>query len=198
MKMDLTCDLTVEEAFRQDAVALYDEAFGSKFSVAIPSDAKRRRLLESCLDLRSCIGVVADGRLVGITGIQTNDGSLTGGISFKALIQSLGVIGGVWAAGVLSLYERKNKAGELLMDGIAVNASHRGLGIGGHMISAVKHYAQSNGYASIRLDVIDTNESAKRLYERSGFQSVKTESFPYLRWLLGFGGVTTMTFQVQA
>ncbi|MFQ3232131.1 MAG: hypothetical protein ACI9DO_003526, partial [Reinekea sp.] len=36
----------------------------------------------------------------------------------------------------------------------------------------------------------------KKLYERKGFKAVKTERFPYLRWLLGFSGSTTMQLSV--
>lgn len=47
-------------------------------------------------------------------------------------------------------------------------------------------------YDYIQLDVIDTNEGAKRLYERKGFEQTQVHKFPYLKGLLGFGGVTTM------
>ena len=42
------------------------------------------------------------------------------------------------------------------------------------------------------LTVIDTNEGARRLYERKGFEETQVQKFPYLKSLLGFGGVTTM------
>ena len=90
------------------------------------------------------------------------------------------------------LYERKPKEGQLLMDGIAVRQDARGRGIGTRLLDEFKAYGREHGYANIRLDVIDTNPGARRLYERLGFVATKTEHFEYLRWFLGFGASTTM------
>ena len=78
------------------------------------------------------------------------------------------------------------------MDGISVSSDARGRGIGGRLLEEVESYAISHGFESIRLDVIDTNPDAKRLYERKGFSVTKSESFGWLRWLLGFGGSETL------
>ncbi|CAJ2376226.1 MAG: hypothetical protein IBGAMO2_240005 [Arenicellales bacterium IbO2] len=48
----------------------------------------------------------------------------------------------------------------------------------------------------MRLDVIDINPRARRLYERKGFVAVSTERFAWLRWLLKFGGATRMELRV--
>lgn len=53
------------------------------------------------------------------------------------------------------------------------------------------------GYCALRLDVIDTNPVARRLYERVGFQPVRTERFPYMKWLLGFAAATQMQFDLK-
>ena len=53
------------------------------------------------------------------------------------------------------------------------------------------------GFNRVRLDVIDINPRAKKLYERKGFKVVRTEKFPYLRRLLGFGGSTTMELDLE-
>ncbi len=72
----------------------------------------------------------------------------------------------------------------------------RGFGIGSQLLNHLKHFAQEQHYSQIRLGVIDTNPSAKRLYERQKFTPLKTERFEYLRWLLGFGASTTMVHHV--
>ncbi len=48
------------------------------------------------------------------------------------------------------------------------------------------------GVKRIRLDVIDTNPRAKKLYKQKGFEVVKEEVYLYLSWLLGFGVSSTM------
>jgi len=181
---------------RRAAAALYDEAFGEKFKAAISSESARLGLLEETFVGRFAVCATVDGTLVGLAGFHTVDGSLTGGIDSNELVSRLGIFRGVRAALVFSLYERGLKPGELLMDGIAVRQAYRGRGIGSRLLAEIVDYAGTHEFSCVRLDVIDTNSGARRLYERSGFTAVKSESFPYLRWLLGFGGVTTMTLEL--
>lgn len=189
---DLEFIVGIPEPFRRDAAALYEEAFGAKFGVAVRSRHRRVELLSESFLLDFGIAAVSNGTLLGIAGLQTADGSLTGGMSYRRLVQVLGFLPGSWAAIVFSLYERKNEEGGLLMDGISVRSDARGRGIGSRLLEEVEAYAIARGFKSIRLDVIDTNPDAKRLYERKGFRVTKSETFEGLRWLLGFGGSETL------
>jgi ribosomal protein S18 acetylase RimI-like enzyme len=83
------------------------------------------------------------------------------------------------------------------MDGIAVHCAYRGQGIGNTLIDKIICHATDLGLKSIRLDVIDTNPKAQKLYEKKGFRAIKTEQFPYLKWLLGFSSNTTMQLQLN-
>lgn len=185
------------ERYRSSAATLYDEAFGQKFSVAIRSDRKRLSLLESCFVPEFAIVALSGNKLVGIAGFHTPKGSLTAGITYSNLVSRLGFFEGTWAALIFSLYERKPIPGELLMDGIVVHRGFREKGIGSKLLDEVARYASEHRYDRVRLDVIDTNPRAKTLYEQKGFQAVKTEEYPYLRWLLGFGSSTTMELVVE-
>jgi GNAT superfamily N-acetyltransferase len=188
----------VPGALRIEAARLYDEVFHRKFSVAIGNPQKRRTLLAESLQLEYAAAAISGGRLVGLAGFHTRRGALTGGMNAGLLLDRLGTLGGLWAAMIFSLYERQPKASELLMDGIAVRKDMRGNGIGTHLLNDLKHYARENGFRTIRLDVIDTNPDAGRLYERQGFVATRTERFGCLRWLLGFGAATTMIFHVES
>ncbi|MDB3935703.1 GNAT family N-acetyltransferase [Granulosicoccus sp.] len=95
---------------------------------------------------------------------------------------------------MLALYERKAKDGELLMDGIVVDPEYRGNGVGTRLFSSLMDFAKSEQYSTIRLDVIDTNPGARRLYERRGFIEQKTVQFEFLRGMLGFGSSSTMIY----
>lgn len=186
----------LSESYRASAASLYDETFGRKFKTAVRSGQRRRSLLEDCFKREYAIVAVSGDKLVGIAGFHTQKGSFTGGITYKDLVSQLGFIRGSWAALIFSLYDRKPETGKLLMDGIVVHGDYRGRGIGRKLLGELAAYAREKRYQSIRLDVIDTNPGAKRLYERVGFRVVRTERFPYLRWLLGFGGSTTMVLDV--
>jgi len=147
--------------------------------------------------LKHALAASGQGEVLGIAGFSTNAGSLTGGIEYGNLLSDLGVLGGNRATLVLSLYERQAVMGELMLDGIAVSSASRGLGVGTRLLLGLIDYAGANGYESIRLDVIDTNDGARKLYERLGFVSTKTEAFEILRGVLGFGAATTMVYEIK-
>ncbi len=182
---------------REEAAVLYDEAFGPKLALAVPDTTRRQRLLSAAFDLSFAVVALAGDELVGLAGFHNSEGSLTGGMTAGGLLRLLGFLGGARAVVVLSLYEREPKEGELFMDGIAVRGDQRGRGIGTMLLGALKQYARDDGYEQIRLDVIDTNAAARRLYEREGFRPAGTESFEYLRGVLGFGGSTTMVWKTD-
>lgn len=109
----------------------------------------------------------------------------------------LGVWKGIWAAVIFDLYERTPGPSGLILEGIAIQASARDMGIGSALLDAVRTYARQHGYERILLEVIDTNPKAQKLYARMGFEPLRAERFPYLKSLLGFDGATTMAVQVK-
>ncbi|MCG7551317.1 GNAT family N-acetyltransferase [Pseudoalteromonas sp. Of7M-16] len=176
---------------------LYEMAFGAKFATAINCQQSRVLILSKSFVPSFSYVVMVDDKIAGIAGFHTNAGSLTGGLSFAGLIELLGVFKGVKAALIFGLLERQVKEHELLMDGIAVDEQFRGSGYGSQLLDAIIEHAKNNGYKSVRLDVIDSNTRAKKLYESKGFVATQTEYFPYLKWLLGFSGSTTMVYHFE-
>ena len=191
--------LGIPESQRKQAAQLFDHAFESKFSLAVRDPQKRLKLLEDSLMLRFAIVAIADQQLVGLAGFQTTQGSMTEGLTLRRMFQHLGIFQGAWALLVFSFFYREvSTPQELLMDGIAVEQSMRGQGIGTQLLNELKQYATQQGYSHICLDVIETNPRAKRLYERHGFVATKVKHFGYLRWLLGFGAATRMEYRVAS
>jgi ribosomal protein S18 acetylase RimI-like enzyme len=177
---------------------LYDIAFVDKVALGVPDKNKRLKLLKRCMLLEYAIGAFYKGKLVGIAGFHTRDGHLTGGkLKLSDMMTLLGLWGGIKAAMVLSVFSRKPDKDELLMDGISVAPSGRGKGIGSNLLTEIIKHAKENGFISVRLDVVDTNPNAKRLYKRMGFKVAETESFPRLKKYLGFGGADTMIYEVK-
>ncbi|MBX2883319.1 MAG: GNAT family N-acetyltransferase [Granulosicoccus sp.] len=195
---DCTHTITIAQGLDADhcdrAAELYDIAFGEKLSLAISNKRDRIRVISLGLMPEFAICALDGEKLIGLAGFTTANGSLTGGIDYERLLTELGWLKGNRAALVLSLYERDAKAGELLMDGITVDPDYRGQGIGTLMFQSLIELGRREHYNSIRLDVIDTNHRARRLYERLGFVVVKTERFEFMRRILGFGSATTMTY----
>ncbi|MCO7187811.1 GNAT family N-acetyltransferase [Pseudoalteromonas sp. XMcav2-N-2] len=181
-----------DRKYSHSIARLYDQAFGNKFANAIPCRAKRLAVLESCFIPEYSFVALKNDELVGIAGFSEVSGSLTAGLDTNGLFEHLGILGGIRACLLFSLYEREPRQNEMIMDGIAVQESCRGLGVGSRLLDSIISHARTHGYASVRLDVIDSNARAKKLYARKGFVTTKTEHFPYLHWLLGFSGSTTM------
>ncbi len=193
---EITVSRGIPPEQREQTAQLYDIAFGEKLALAIPNACDRVQLLSKSMLLEYSFGAFHGTKLIGIAGFSTAQGALTGGIDYRGLLSELGWMKGNRAAVVFSLYERKAQAGELLMDGIVVDPEYRGKGVGSQLFSALMDFANSEKYSTIRLDVIDTNPGARRLYERLGFREEKTEEFEFLRGLLGFGASTTMTLKL--
>lgn len=178
------------------AAVLYDQAFGQKLALAIPSQEKRLKILQTGLDPRHSFVALKDGLIVGIAGYKSTEGSLTGAISFEKLRNVLGILGAIRAAMILVAYDRPLKKDQLLMDGISVSDSQRGNGVGSALLQLIKNHARETGLSSVRLDVIDTNPAARRLYERHGFREVAHMNLGVLSKIFGFSGATTMELQV--
>ncbi|MCC2617133.1 GNAT family N-acetyltransferase [Aestuariibacter halophilus] len=175
---------------------LYEEAFGPKFMRAIPDKQTRIDILSCSFKPAFSFVALSQGEIVGLAGFQQTSGSLTGGLGASVLLKKLGILKGLWACLVLSLFEREADDKELVMDGIVVDPTVRGKGVGSQLLDAIIHYATEQGYDTVRLDVIDSNPRARKLYEAKGFKAVETNHIPYLKWLVGFSAATTMTLRL--
>ena len=80
------------------------------------------------------------------------------------------------------MLERKlTNTRELYVKGATVSSSARSKGIG-MLLNRVMTHAGSHRRQWMRLDVVDTNPAARRLYERFGFVSLKVTNVAYLKW----------------
>ncbi len=192
----ITYQVGIPDEHRSVAVDLFDQAFGEKLALAVPNMDRRKALFAEGFNLDSAIAALMGDKLVGLAGFHAHGKSLTSGLRYRDLLSHLGFLGGNRAAVVFSLFERTPRPNELVMDGIAVQSHARGMGIGKRLLEEIRRYAKSHDFDRVRLDVIDTNPKARQLYERFGFRDVKTENFPELKSILGFGGVTTMELSV--
>ena len=100
--------------------------------------------------------------------------------------------GGRWRGGVLWTLGREVDNDRFLIDGICVAKAHRGKGVGSMLLAALYQEAAERGYRAVRLDVVQENFRARALYERQGFQAVRTEDLGLLRFLFGFASSTVM------
>ncbi len=196
MESGVTYRNMLPETHFEDAAELYESAFGQKFSRAIQNRSDRIALIRDGFRSDFAITAFHDDQLVGLAGYHTQSGYLTAGMTGRSILRRLGLIRGTRACLILSLYERTPSPGELVMDGVAVLSTYRGRRIGTALLERIVRFAAKHGYVTVRLDVIDSNPSARRLYERFGFKVTREESYPYLSNVLGFGGSATMEYRI--
>lgn len=188
----LTISQGLAESQRDPAALLYMAAFGPLLQPLLGDGPRSLDVLARSMNPSHAIVATHARQLAGLAGFQDGAGSLID-IDLRTMIQSYGLPGGsLRYIGMGLLLSRSLQPGTLLMDGIAVAPSLRGQGIGTQLLEAVCHYARENGYSDVHLDVLDNNPRARALYERNGFVAVKDRSYPFLKRLFGFSGVTEM------
>lgn len=180
------------ESCREQAAIMYDDAFRQKYEPIIRSQEDRIEILAQSFHPDLAIVALEGERLVGLAGFCYRGRAFFSGGNAYDVIKKFGLFKGLKGVILLSLFIRRPCEGELLMDGIAVDVSMRGRGIGTQLFSRLTQYAQEQGYVSIRLDVVDTNTRARCLYERLGFVAEHTKKYPFLKHIMGFSASTMM------
>lgn len=194
--MGVTIFRGLHPQFRSRAAELYWEAFGGKLGRVLGPDDRALRFFQRVIRGDLCYSAVADGgKLIGLAGFKTQTGSFAGG-TWDDLTDVYGRIGGRWRGGMLWSLGREVDNQRFLIDGICVSRDHRSQGVGTMLLAALYREAAELGYGSVRLDVVQDNFRARALYERQGFQAVRTEQLGMLRFLFGFAASTTMVRQL--
>lgn len=180
-----------------EAVALFDVAFQSKMAIAIPDAAIRRQFFGKIFNGNSCISATLNGKVVGFVGFQTATEAFSGGITgvgvpWQKLRTHLGFFAGIRAALIFAIFHRKPEPGTLILDGVTVDTTLRGRGIGKLLMDAVMKYAAAESFKQVKLGVLDTNTVAKALYEKAGFVVTGKKDLGWWRHLLGAGGYYIM------
>ncbi|MEH6739101.1 MAG: GNAT family N-acetyltransferase [Sulfitobacter sp.] len=182
------------DAERETVARLYWQAFSAKLGLLLGPDARAISFFAQIIT--SDFALTArdtDGNLIGVAGFKTAHGALTGG-GLRDVAQHYGWLNTLWKAPLLALLERDLSEDTLLMDGICVDSSARGLGIGTALLHAIKAEAKTRNLTHVRLDVIDINPRARALYEREGFVAGPVQHIGPLRLIFGFSNATPMTW----
>lgn len=184
------------DADRSAIAALYWEAFGGKLGRALGPRDKALRFIESVLSPGHAVCAWDDdGRLLGVAGFKTREGSLVGG-DLGDMARVYGWIGAACRLGLLALLSRDTDNVRFLMDGIFVAPWARGQGVGTRLLDAIAEEARSRGYREVRLDVVEGNPRARALYERKGYRAVARHSTGLLRYVFRFEAATTMVLRL--
>jgi ribosomal protein S18 acetylase RimI-like enzyme len=148
--------------------------------------------LERVIRADHCIHALDEGGgLAGIAGFKSPLGGFASGTPAD-LAAVYGRRGAIWRNTLLRMLQSEVDNDRFLVDGICVARALRGRGIGSALIEALAEEGRSRGYSAIRLDVVDSNTRARALYERLGFEPLRSERLGALRHVFGFASATSM------
>lgn len=177
---------------RPQAAELYWHAFGEKLGRVLGPRPLALAYLVRVMRSDHCLTALgADGTLLGIAGFKTAQGTFAGGTRAD-LIAVYGPFGGRWRAFTLRLLGNETDSTRFLLDGLCVVPEARGRGVGTALLEAMAQEGRARGYPALRLDVVDTNDRARALYERRGFVLDRTAGIGPLRLIFGFNAAHTM------
>ena len=194
-QLEITPHLASPEQLAQ-AAAVYYEGFAHKLDglefISRPP-AQAIRILIASIQPEMATYALLDGRVVGVAGMQYR-GRRFYVVPWRVWRAEFGVVGGLrrWLWFRLGQQFVHPAADALRVDGIAVSAAARGLGVGTQLMAALDAHARAAGLRAVELEVVDTNPDARRLYERLGFVVLKEQHYGRLTAGGGFSGATYM------
>jgi len=158
-----------------DAAALYLAALADTLLPVYGVGSRALRALVCGFNRHMCITAVENDRLVGILGIQTAAAGFMD-VKVNTLRPFYGAFGSIWRMALLTLLHYSPMADEAYIDGVAVMPAYRGRGVGTRLIAALEVWATGQGMSIIRLEVVDANPRAEKLYRRIGFEAVREQT----------------------
>ena len=171
--------------FRIPVIRLYAAGLKDKLLPVLGKPDRAQRVLAQNLALDHCLTAFYNHKPVGVLSIQTQERSFWNP-TLKMLIEEYGLIGGLYRLAGLHLLHHENGTGEWYIDGIVVAKEMRGLGIGSGLLSLLEKIARDGKIGRLSLEVVNTNQRAKLLYERLGFSETAQKSIWPFNHIYGF------------
>lgn len=192
-------DVTIGEGFttseREQVAALYWEAFGRKLRPGFVDEPTGQAVVRTALRSTHLLVARDEDQVLGVCGFYQG-GTGAADLGWSQLRQSLSTPAALRASLVLSLLSRSDHPDALVLDGICVDRTARGRGIGSSLLDAAASRARRLGVKTVRLSVIDANPRARALYERHGFVPTGGGTLGPLAPVYGFDGYTSMELEV--
>lgn len=185
------------EAYIPAGVRLYYTGLEAKLGPVFGPLEAALAVLPGSIQPARCLVAFTEGRLAGILGIHDQRGSFLEP-SYGTMVRHYGQISGTFRTMLLMLLDHKVPPGDLYLDGIVVDPGLRRQAIGTALITAFENRARDNGFASVSLEVIDTNPRAKALYVRMGYHKIATHTMGPFSHLFGFRSTCRMSKQLEA
>lgn len=176
---------------------IFYENFQDKFKIFLGNKKKAIPLIASTLEDDRIIVAIKNGKVIGFAGLQYHKKSF----SIPSLTQIVKIYGFMtirtFPFFVISSFN-KPKSFQLHLESLAVTGKEQGKGIGTQLLNATINHAKAKSFSQIKLEVIQTNQKAKKLYKKIGFKSTKIIKIPYpFSYIIGFSSFEEMLFNLK-
>lgn len=179
MHIQITDHLPAE--FALPAARIYMDALGAKLAPILGAAERASHMLARNLSPRRCLSAFRGGRLAGVLGVQDQGGGFWNP-TLASLAEEYGWMSGMFRFGGACVLHHETGPGEWCIDGIAVEKEMRGMGVGTRLLRFLEEKASERGVRRISLEVTDTNERARALYERLGYMETARQGlWPFNR-----------------
>ena len=173
------------------ALRILHAAFAYKLRIGLDGPEDMVRLFEGQVDRSACWTAIVDGRIAGILTRQSGSEEFYN-ISTRRLLATFWPLKTLRVLFNFLLLNESPPRNALYVESIAVDADIRGLGIGGKLMAEAESRARELGLPLLALDVLGDNHGAIRLYERLGYEIVKTTRGFLVKYVTGSDEVHRM------
>lgn len=178
------------------ALRILHAAFAYKLRIGLDGPDDMVRLFEGQVDRSACWTAIVDGRIAGILTRQSSSEEFYN-ISTRRLLATFWPLKTLRVLFNFLLLNESPPRNALYVESIAVDADIRGLGIGGKLMAEAEARARELDLPLLALDVIGDNHGAIRLYERLGYEIVKTTRGFLVKYVTGSDEVHRMEKQLD-
>lgn len=188
---------SINESQKNEVAKMYYQAFSKKFSslwIFTKDEKEAINVLVKSIRYENGIYVLEDHKVLGFAGLEKGDGYFAP-LNYKSFSDTFNLFGASWryvAYKIYRIFHGKIKGEVIHIDPIVVSSHVRGKGIGTRILKRIFQMAKELKKNKIVLEVVDTNQEAKKLYKRIGFKVVKEAKFSLLTRNAGFDKVFQM------
>lgn len=194
--MQVQIQQKIQKTQKKEIAKILYESFKEKIGKLFKDQEKAIKLFSKLIRENQILVALDKGKPVGFVGLHYNKKHFLQ-FSFKEIIKIYGL-----ETIRASLYFLTNlfeniQPNQLHLEIIAVDEKQRTKGIGTKLILSTIEYAKQKGFHQIRLEVVNTNPKAKKLYEKTGFKKSKDRKIPYpVHIFTSFSKITEMHYKI--
>lgn len=165
----------VPKELKEASIDVFLEGFGRKVDHLMlkpKNRAQAKRVYLDGADFTSALYAVSEGSVLGILGFQYRRKKFIN-LNLGTLKDEFGLFGGAVRKLSGSVFKDLHplKGDELRVQVISVSEGARGRGVGHQLLEALFAYGRARQCTGVRLEVVNTNPHAKKLYETMGFKT---------------------------